>query len=186
MNNSSEPRSQEKNSSENKPKPILNKNGEIVYSKFDFTADKTLKAVASNSKKHVDASKLTVANAKPKDYKTLLKKLKQKKEKIEELKRSEPEKATELEMKEKWRAAIDKASGAKVKDDPELLAKAIKRIEKKKEKSRRAWEERKKSVEARMQQMQEKRKKNLEKRKEKNKEKKMKKFKKKGRILMGF
>lgn len=163
-------------------KPILNKNGQIVYSKFDFTADKTIKT-ANSKKQHDAASK----NVKPKDYKNLLKKLKQKKEKIEELKKSgETEKANELEFKDKLKSAIDRAAGIKVKDNPELLAKAVKRIEKKKDKSRKGWDERVKSVEARKQIVQDKRRKNLEKRKEKNKEKKIKKLKKKGRILMGF
>lgn len=173
---------QEASTGDKPKKPILNKNGQVVYSKFDFTADKTLKSAG----KHKDSSKITPANVKPKDYKSLLKKLNQKKEKIEELKKVEPAKAIELEMKDKWRSAIDRAAGLKVKDDPELLAKTIKRIEKKKEKSKKGWEERTKSVEARVQQQQEKRRKNLEKRKEKNKEKKIKKLKKKGRILMGF
>lgn len=154
-----------------------------MYSKFDFTADKTLK---TPNKKH-DSSKITAANAKPKDYKSLLKQLKQKKEKIEELKKSgEIDKANELEFKDKWRSAIDRAAGLKVKDDPELLAKSVKRLEKKKEKSRKGWEERKKSVDERKQQALDKRRKNLEKRKEKNKERKIKKLKKKGRIMMGF
>lgn len=173
-----------------KPKPILNKNDEIVYSKFDFTADKTLKKKAANKKpnlsKAATTTPATTASVKPKDYKVLLKKLKQKREQIDELKKIEPEKATELEMKEKWRSVIDKAAGVKVRDDPELLAKSIKRLEKKKEKSRKSWEERVKGVEARKQHLQEKRKKNLDKRKEKNKEKKLKRLKKKGRVIMGF
>lgn len=173
-----------KKRAEKPKKPILNKNGEIVYSKFDFTADKTLKSAAK--RKHDSSKHLTPVNVKAKDYKSLLKKLKHKREKIEELKKSEPQKAIEIEMNDKWRSAIDKASGAKVKDDPELLAKAIKRREKKKEKSKKAWEERVKGVEERKQQAQEKRKKNLDKRKEKNRDKKVKRLKKKGRIVMGF
>lgn len=162
-----------------KRKPILNKNGEVVYSKFDFTADKTLK-----TKKKDD--KITPVNVKAKDYKKLLKKLHEQKEKIEELKKTEPEKASELELKSKWRAAMDKASGLKVKDDVNLLKKSVKRMEKKKEKSKKNWDERKKEVEERKNKVQEKRRKNIEKRKEKNKEKKIKLLKKKGRILPGF
>lgn len=160
-------------------KPILNKNGQVVFSKFDFTADKTLKT------KKVD-TKLSTTNAKPKDYKKLLKKLEQKKEKFEELKQQDPEKASELEIKDKWKSAIDKAAGVKVKDDVGLLTKAVKRIEKKKEKSRKSWDDRKKDVESRKQMAQDKRRKNLDKRKEKNRERKIKKLKKKGRILPGF
>ncbi|CAF0952999.1 unnamed protein product [Brachionus calyciflorus] len=168
----------EANSTE-KRKPILNKNGEVVYSKFDFTADKTLKTKKKDEK-------LTPVNAKPKDYKKLLKKLQEKKEKVEELKKSEPEKAQELELKSKWRTALDKASGIKVKDDVNLLKKTVKRMEKKKEKAKKNWDERKKAVDERKNKAQEKRRKNLDKRKEKNKEKKIKLLKKKGRILPGF
>jgi hypothetical protein len=169
----------EANSTENR-KQILNKNGQIVYSKFDFTADKTL-----HSKKNKD-SKLTPANAKPKDYKKLLKKLQEEKEKKEQLKQSEPEKASELELKTKWKTAIDKAAGVKIKDDVQLLKKSVKKLEKKKEKSKKGWEERNKQVEMKKNQAQEKRRKNLDKRKEKKKENKIKKLKKKGRILPGF
>lgn len=165
--------------SSEKRKPILNKNGEVVFSKFDFTADKTIK------KKKKD-DKLTPVNAKPKDYKKLLKKLKEKKEKIEELKKVEPEKAVELETSTKWKTAIEKASGIKVKDDISTLKKSVKRMEKKKEKSKKNWEERNKHVEEKKMKTQDKRRKNIEKRKEKKKEKKIKLLKKKGRILPGF
>lgn len=168
------------NSNSKAQKPILNNNGEIVFSKFDFTADKTL--VKNKSKDE----KLTITNAKPKDYKKLLKQLQEKREKVEQLKQVEPEKANEIEMKSKWKSAIDKASGLKVKDDIGMLKKAVKKIEKKKEKSRKNWEERKKEVEMKKNKVQDKRNKNIEKRKQKKKENKMKKLRKKGRILPGF
>lgn len=167
------------NSTENR-KPVFNKSGQMVYSKFDFTADKTI-----SNKKHKD-NKLTVTNAKPKDYKKLLKKLQEEREKKELLKQTEPEKASELELKSKWKSAIDKAAGVKIKDDVDLLKKSVKRIEKKKEKSKKNWEERTKNVEEQKKKLQDKRKKNMDKRKEKNKETKMKKLKKKGRIMPGF
>lgn len=168
------------NTSVKNRKPILNKNGEVVFSKFDFTADKTLA-----SKKSKD-DKVTPTNAKPKDYKKLLKTLQEKRAKVEELKQKEPEKANELEIKEKWKSALDKASGLKVKDDVNMLKKAVKRLEKKKEKSKKSWQEKQKEVEMLKQKAQDKRRKNIEKRKEKNKEAKIKKLKKKGRILPGF
>jgi hypothetical protein len=168
------------NNANKERKPILNKNGQVVFSKFDFTADKTI-----NHKKNKE-DKLTAINAKPKDYKKLLKKLQEKREKVEQLKQNEPEKANELEIKDKWRSAIDKASGLKVKDDVSILKKAVKRLEKKKEKSKKNWQERVKSVESKKNQIQDKRRKNIEKRREKNKETKIKKLKKKGRILPGF
>jgi len=102
------------------------------------------------------------------------------------MKQNEPEKANELEIKEKWRSALDKASGLKVKDDVTMLKKAVKRLEKKKDKSKKNWVERVKTVESKKAQIQDKRRKNIEKRRDKNKETKIKKLKKKGRILPGF
>ncbi len=168
----------EANTKEKDRKPILNKMGQVVFSKFDFTADKTLKAKSSKSD-----GKLTSSNAKPKDYKKLLKQLQEQKEKKEQMRQSEPEKASELETKAKWKAALEKASGVKVKDDVDMLKKAVKRLDKKKEKSKKGWQERTKQVEERGKQLQEKRQKNLDKRKDKKRENKMKRLKKKGRIL---
>jgi hypothetical protein len=164
-------------------KPILNKNGEVVFSKFDFTADKA--SAKAHGKKNKD-DKVSPSSAKPKDYKKLLKQLQEKREKIEELKQTEPEKAKEIEAKSKWKSALEKAQGIKPKDDVNMLKKSIKRLEKQKEKARKGWDERKKEVEERMSKQQEKRAKNLEKKKEKAKEKKIKRLKKKGRILPGF
>lgn len=162
-------------------KPILNKNGEIVYSKFDFTADKTIQ-----DKKKKDNKKLTPINPKPKDYKKLLNKLEKEQEQLKELKEKDPAKAKELEMKNKWKAAFNKAAGVKVKDDVTLLSKSIKRMDKKKQKAKKSWDQRTKAVEERKAMAQDKRKKNLEKRKDKNRDKKIKKLKKKGRIFPGF
>ena len=161
-------------------KPILNKSGQVVFSKFDFTADK------SQSHKKDKDNKLTPITAKPKDYKKLLKQLQEKREKIEELKQTEPEKAKEIELKSKWLSVMDKAQGVKPKDDVNMLKKSIKRIEKKKQRSKKGWDERKREVEEKMSKQQEKRRKNLEKKKEKANEKKIKRLKKKGRILPGF
>ena len=162
-------------------KQILNRNGQVVFSKFDFTADKTL-----NIKKAKSHEKITTTNANPKDYKKLIKKLQDKRENVEKLKLTEPEKANEIELKDKWKTAIDKASGIKVKDDVGLLKKAVKKFEKKKERSKKNWQERVKETEANKNKAYDKRDKNIAKRKEKVKENKMKKLKKKGRIMPGF
>ena len=166
-------------------KPILNQNGQIVYSKFDFSVDGGAKTNGVKNKSKV--AKISAnSNVKPKDYKILVKKLQEKKEKMTKLKETEPEKAFELETNEKWRTVLDKASGVKVKDDIDLLKKSIKRGEKKKEKARKEWSERKQKVEHSKQKAQEKRTKNIELRKDKKREKKVKRLKKKGRLLPGF
>lgn len=67
-------------------KQILNRSGQVVFSKFDFTADKTLK----KTQKKGDSEKNLREN--PKDYKKLIKKLQDKREHIDNLKLTEPEK----------------------------------------------------------------------------------------------
>ena len=67
-------------------KQILNKQGQVVFSKFDFTADKTLK----KREKRGDHERQPREN--PKDYKKLIKKLQDKREHIDKLKMTEPEK----------------------------------------------------------------------------------------------
>jgi hypothetical protein len=171
-------------------KPILNQNGQIVYSKFDFSVDGVDSLKNGNNSNGGSKSKHSKVNAnsnvKPKDYKVLVKKLQEKKEKLTKLKETEPEKAFEMETNEKWRTALDKASGVKVKDDIDLLKRSIKRVEKKKEKTRKEWSERVQKVEHSKQKAQEKRNKNIEARKDKKKEKKVKRLKKRGRLLPGF
>lgn len=157
-------------------KTILNRNGQVVFSKFDFTADKTLKA-----KPQKDQEKQPREN--PKDYKKLIKKLQDKRETIDQLKKTEPLKAVEVETTEKWKTAIDKASGVKVKDDVSLLKKSLKKVEKKKEKTKKNWDRRMKEVKQAQDKAQDKRQKNIDKRREKSKENKLKKLKKKGRIF---
>lgn len=157
-------------------KTILNRNGQVVFSKFDFTADKTLK-----SKPKKGEEKQPREN--PKDYKKLIKKLQDKREHIDQLKKTEPLKAVEVETTDKWKTAIDKASGVKVKDDVSLLKKTLKKVEKKKEKTKKDWENRVKEVKNVKEKAQDKRQKNIDKRREKTKENKMKKLKKKGRIF---
>lgn len=162
-------------------KQILNRNGQVVFSKFDFTADKTLK---TKTPKH--AQEKVNLREDPKDYKKLIKKLQDKREHIDKLKLTEPAKAVELETTDKWKTAIDKAAGVKVKDDVGLLKKALKKVEKKKDKSRKDWSNRVKEVKHNKDRAQGKRTKNIEKRREKIKENKVKKLKKKGRIMPGF
>lgn len=168
-------------------KPILNQNGDIVYSKFDFSVEGGHLAAIKNSKSSVkQKNKLNNSNVKPKDYKILVKKLQENKEKLTKLKEIEPEKAYNIETSNKWKTVLDKASGIKVKDDVELIKKSIKRIDKKKQKSKKEWADRVKGIQASQHKVQEKRQRNIELRKQKKNEKKIKRLKKKGRLLPGF
>lgn len=113
---------------------------------------------------------------KPSD-KELLKQAKKKKEMKEEAKTSEE--AKEKVIKDEWKNAMDRASGVKVKDDPLLLEKTIKKKSKKKEKSAREWQERLEKQKQAEEDKQKKRKENIREKKEKKKETKLKKIKKK-------
>ncbi|CCE86844.1 Piso0_005361 [Millerozyma farinosa CBS 7064] len=77
------------------------------------------------------------------DIKAHLLKLEQKRRKLQELSPEEKEKQRE---KEQWQKALAQAEGIKIKDDPKLLKKALKRKEKQKAKSEREWRERKQIV----------------------------------------
>lgn len=78
----------EANSINQDRKQILNRSGQVVFSKFDFTADKSLK---TKSKKGEHDKAL---RDKPNDYKKLIKKLQDKREHIDKLKLTEPEKVS--------------------------------------------------------------------------------------------
>ncbi|CAH1271333.1 SURF6 [Branchiostoma lanceolatum] len=152
--------------------PVLNQEGKLVFSKFDFTSD-----VASSKKKGKEA---------PKHLKKLLAKAEDKKQKIKDLKNENLGKAHEVEQKSKWKSALQKAQGVKLKDDPELLKKSIKRKDQIKKKSKKQWKERKDQVEANIKKKQNKRSDNLKARKQQKVSNKIKKAKKKGRVIPGF
>lgn len=164
-------KSQGSDTSQTAVKPIYNKDGKIVFSKFDFS---------ESGEKVKSQSGLT-----GKDYKRLLEKIEKKKEKAEKLKQTDKELSEKQEEKSHWEKAIYRAQGEKVHDDPERLKKAIKVKDKMKGKKKQKWTERKETVDKRMEARQHKRTKNLQKRKDANIEKKIKIAKKKGRIL-GF
>jgi hypothetical protein len=157
--------------------PILNSNGDIVFSKFDFSVDKSqANSKAFQSNKHNQKNKLSKIS----DYKKLIEKLKEKNEKLKDF---DQETVKQIESKAKWKTTIDKARGLKVKDDVTLLSKSAKRLEKKKNKVKKVWSERQKSVENSKKIKSEKRQKNIDTRKKQKNEKKMKLLKKKGRII---
>ncbi|KAK7095175.1 surfeit locus protein 6 homolog [Littorina saxatilis] len=153
-------------------KPIVNKEGKMVFSKFDFTQ-------SGEKEKHTG----TLVG---KDYKRLLAKLEQRDAKVAKVKESDPDAAAKLEQKHVWQDVLSKAKGEKVKDDPVLLKRALKRKEKMKTHRVKKWDDRKQIVEKHKNQRQDKREKNLQKRKDDKKAKHRKKLIKKGRILPGF
>ncbi|KAL2339081.1 hypothetical protein Fmac_013527 [Flemingia macrophylla] len=62
--------------------------------------------------------------------------------KLEEVKKNDPEKAEAFVKKQSWKAAMDRASGVKVHDDPKLLRKSIHKEKKKQQKNAEKWKDR--------------------------------------------
>lgn len=114
------------------------------------------------------------------DYKRLLAKAEATQRKLDELKKNDERRGRELEKKLRWQKALDMARGTKVKDDPKLLKKTSKRLEKGKQKSRKEWDDRKEFEREAKEKREEKRKKNIQQRRDQVKERKIKKRAKKG------
>ncbi|XP_018368906.1 PREDICTED: surfeit locus protein 6 homolog [Trachymyrmex cornetzi] len=154
-----------------KPKPVFNSEGKMVFSKFDFSEIGVKKKLPKSQN----------------DPKKMLQQLQQKKEKLKQLEDlGDKEEAEDIREKDAWKSALAKASGEKVKDDPDLLKRTIKRNEQKKKHSANKWNSRLDNVQKSMQERQEKRRENIMKRKKEKKHNKLKKAAKKGRIIPGF
>ncbi|CAH0559436.1 unnamed protein product [Brassicogethes aeneus] len=151
-------------------KPVFNSEDKLVFSKFDFS----------------DIGKKKVKKVE-KDPKKLLENLKKEKEKISQLKLSgDVEKAIEIKEKTSWKNALAKAEGIKVKDDPTLLKKTLKKQEQKQRSSKKKWENRIAGVEKAKQEKQKKRTENIQKKKKDKKTHKLKTAAKRGKIIPGY
>ncbi len=160
------------NKNKSPSKPIYNKEGKMVFSKFDFS-----QSSSKDNKTDLPTGK---------NYKKILENIEKNKEKMQKLKETDADAAKNVKDKTAWKTALQKAEGAKIKDDPELLKKSIKKRDQKKKKSSKAWEERHDKLDKKMKDKQDKRKKNLHSKKLKTFDRKVKIAKKKGRILPGF
>ncbi|KZC08234.1 PREDICTED: surfeit locus protein 6 homolog [Dufourea novaeangliae] len=154
-----------------RPKPVFNSEGKMVFSKFDFSEIGTKKKPPKSVK----------------DPKKILLQLKQKKDKLKEMEQlGEIEKAQEIKEKDSWKSVLAKASGEKIKDDPDLLKRTINRKEQKKKHSVKKWESRLENVQKGIRERQDKRQDNIMKRKKDKKLNKLKKSAKMGRVIPGF
>lgn len=138
---------------------IIDESGRTVFSKFDFST------TAAHSE----------PKGKSKDYKKLLAKAEAAQKKLDKLKETDEKKSKELQEKLQWQRAMEMAKGTKLKDDTRRLKKTVKRLDGKKAKSRKQWEERQKQEMLAKEKRQEKRKRNIQERIEQAKAKKMKK-----------
>jgi hypothetical protein len=85
-------------------------------------------------------------------------------ERLDKLKSEDPDKAEEVETKTKWKNALLKASGTKVRDDEKLLKKMIKRKEVTKKRTQKEWGERTATVKKFQDEKQKKRRENIKER----------------------
>ena len=116
--------------------------------------------------------------------KKLLNDAERKRDKIHTLMNSgQREEALKIKKDSKWRSAMDKAAGVKIKDNPQLIKRSIKKMKKRKERSSKKWNDRKEATEKRIDFKQKKRTMNIKKRIDGKKDRKIKRLKKKGRII---
>ncbi|XP_039765467.1 surfeit locus protein 6 homolog [Pararge aegeria] len=152
----------------NTAKPIFNNEGKLVFSKFDFAKLGERDRVSKSQK----------------DPKKILDNLKQQEEKLQKLAEVDSEKANELKEKAAWKNILQKAEGEKVKDDPTLLKKSIKKMEHKKKVSQKKWEGRIQNVQKQKEDRQNKRRENISKKKKEKKAKVVKAAVKRGRVVI--
>lgn len=163
-------KTEESDQQPNTVKPVFNSEDKIVFSKFDFAN--------LGKKRHKNQEK---------DPKKLLQKLEEQKDKLQKLEESgETEKVIEIKEKTAWKNALAKSEGVKVKDDPTLLKKSVKKKEQKQRSSKNKWERRLQGVQKAKEERQQKRSENIVKRKKEKKNKKLKAASKRGRIIPGF
>lgn len=142
---------------------LFNKDNKMVFSKV---------FVPETNKRHKKKTE--------KDPKKILHKLKENKKKMFELEKEDKEKAVYLKEKEKWSTALKRASGEKVRDDPELLRKSISKEKNMKVRSQKKWQARIEKVQKDKDDRQKKRTDNIQARKNDKKKRKMKRAIKKG------
>ncbi|KPM08739.1 surfeit locus protein 6-like protein [Sarcoptes scabiei] len=155
---------------------ILNKQGDLVFSRFDLNNQVDLiaeKAIDEDIRKNKQGKK---------SLKGLLFETKRNQEKISHLEQTSTEAASKFKEKILWKNVLEKSEGNKLRDDPKLIEKSLKKRKKIKQKRREAWEEKRKNLEKSKKFKQEKRQRNLDKRKQKKRDKKLKRLQAKGRI----
>ncbi|ENN79314.1 surfeit locus protein 6 homolog [Dendroctonus ponderosae] len=151
-------------------KPVFNTDNNIVFSKIDF---------ADIGKKKVKKQE--------KDPKKLLEKMAEEKTKLVEMEKTgDISKVVQIKEKAAWKNALAKAEGQKVKDDPILLKKSVKKKEQKVRASKKKWDARIHNVEKAKNERQSKRTENIEKKKKQKKVKKLKAASKRGKVIPGF
>eukprot|EP01116_Phalansterium_solitarium_P025403 TRINITY_DN9706_c0_g1_i1.p1 TRINITY_DN9706_c0_g1~~TRINITY_DN9706_c0_g1_i1.p1 ORF type:complete len:442 (-),score=143.35 TRINITY_DN9706_c0_g1_i1:171-1496(-) len=135
--------------------------GDFSFSKFDFSTGQAVPSyLVDHAKKKKKAS-----------TEELLKRAQQHKLLIDQIKGTEE--GEQLMKRDAFKSMFAKAQGEKVKDNPALLKKTLKREQKQKKKSSAAWAERKSLEKKSQKERQEKRQKNIDEKRQKNKDRRM-------------
>ena len=153
----------------------------------------TEREVSDTAKPSVNSSTLSFSRfefgqtsktgGKRKNYKALIVKAEAKQKRLEELKEQDEERGEVAQERERWTKAVKMAGGEKVKDDPKLLKRTVKRLQKKKQAHKRKWGERVREEAQRKGARQQKRQENIRERTDKIKAKNARKrAKKKGKV----
>ena len=130
-----------------------------------------------------DFNQASKTRGKRKNYHSLITKAEVKKKRLEELTAYDKERGVVAQEKEKWSKAVQMARGEKLKDDPALLKKTMKRLERRKQSHKRKWGERVRAEHQRRDTKQKKRQQNISERIDKIKAKKTRKRAKKKGIV---
>jgi len=159
------------NSDKNEKLPkIYNKDGNLVYSKFDFVSPMVENDPNQKKKNKKSLNKLLV-------------KAKREEQKLANLEETDVMAAKKVKDNKLWRNALQKSEGNKVRDNSKLIEKTLKKKKKLKMKSVKEWKDRNETLENKMKSKQDKRKRNLDERRKQVKDRKISKARKKGRII---
>ncbi|KAM4606859.1 surfeit locus protein 6 homolog, partial [Discoglossus pictus] len=153
----------------------------LVFNKVEVNDEPLNKVMRKKEKKERVKGNITPLTGK--NYKQLLSRLEARKNKLEDLRTKDQKKAIEFESKMKWTNLLYKAEGVKIKDDEDMLKKALKRKEKLHTQRQKKWDNRTEHTAERIQKRQDKRQRNIKKKKLARVDKKKAKARKKGRIL---
>ncbi|KAI8616084.1 surfeit locus protein 6-domain-containing protein [Chytriomyces sp. MP71] len=129
----------------------------LNFSRLNFTGKATSKETVTVN----GAAPTSRLNKKHSDPKSLLAKLQNQNTKLEELATTNPTKHAAIVEKQKWEKAAAMAGGEVVRDDVKLVKKTVKKLEKRKDKSKGEWKDRIESVAKTMMDKQKKRNENL-------------------------
>ena len=149
---------------------------QITFGRFEFNTEDS---IDKKSKKNKGKKFQT----KQKQLKTTLKKVEAEENELNRLQEENPEEGKELLRSKHWKTALAKAKGEKIRDNPQLLRKTIKKETKRRQQSAKKWQQKKVETDNRMKERQDKRQTNLQKRKDDKKAKIKKNLIKKGRLI---